>query len=327
MTPALHVVLTCTKRKRHAAGPKHQLRSHDAMSLEGRFESWLSALQTGQDRDVVRVKDLYAGDHWQRGCALPAVAARHGTSVRLWVCSAGYGLIPVDSSVQPYSATFSRGHPDSVWRPGEDRSHPAAVREWWRLLGGWQGPTPGAPRSISDLAAQADGAGIWVVASPTYLAAMQLDLAAASQILVAPDRLVLISAGAKRMNGLGEHLLGFDWRLQGDGGPLDGAAMSLNVRVAELLLAGGYEHGVSALRARLSVVMASLPQRTPPARKRVSADDVAAFVREELSRDPDARATPLLRKLRDDLNWAFEEKRFRQIVADLRRSGGAESHM
>lgn len=320
MSGVLHVVLTCTKRKRHPAAPRVQLRNHVGPTVERRFESWLATLQEGVADTPVPVKNLYAGDHWQRGCGLPAIAAQHGGTVRLWVCSAGYGLIPVESRVFPYSATFSRGHPDAVWRPEDGRSHPAAVREWWRLLATWRGPDPEAPRSISALTARTDGAPIWVVASPTYLAAMQPDLLAAARTSAAPDRLVLISAGAKSLEGLDDHLLRFDWRLQGDAGPLGGAAMSLNVRVAELLLQGDWKCGTAAVRARLATLVEELPPRVPIARKRVSELEVEEYVRAELRRNPDARPSPLLRKLRDELSWAFEEKRFRRIVTAVRSS-------
>ena len=320
MTGNLHVVLTCTKRKRHSAALALQLRNHVEPEVDTRFESWLATLQEAVADTPVPVKDLYAGDHWQRGCGLPAIAAQHGGAVRLWVCSAGYGLIPVESRVLPYSATFSRGHPDAVWRPEDGRSHPAAVREWWRLLATWRGPDPEAPRSISALTAQADGAPIWVVASPTYLAAMQPDLLAAARISGTPDRLVLISAGAKRLEGLDDHLLPFDWRLQGSAGPLGGAAMSLNVRVAELLLQEDWEQGTAGMRARLAKLLEELPRREPPSRKRVSESEVEEYIRTELRRNPNARPSPLLRKLRDELSWAFEEKRFRRIVAAVRSS-------
>jgi hypothetical protein len=149
---------------------------------------------------------------------------------------------------------------------------------------------------------------------------MQPDLLAASRTLAAPDRLVLISAGAKSLKGLDAHVLPFDWRLQGDAGPLGGAAMSLNVRVAEMLLQGDWKRGTAAMRARLAALVDELPRRVPIARKRVSETEVEEYVWAELRRNPNVRPTPLLRKLRDELSWAFEEKRFRRIVAAVRSS-------
>lgn len=317
--PALHVVLTCTKRKRRAAGAGLQLHSHAAPSLDARFEAWLQALQEPVDAgSSVPVRDLYAGDHWQVGTSLPALAEAQGSPARLWVCSAGYGLLPLDARIAPYSATFSRGHRDSVWRPGEEHTHPEAVHRWWSRLGDWAGPVPGAPRSLRALAARDPGARIWVVASPTYLQAMRSDLVETAGALDRRDSLVLISAGTRRLAGLDESLLRFDWRLQGAGGVLSGAAMSLNVRVAKLLLAGGGSFSATDLNRRLRTLMREIPPKRPKRRERVSREQVEAFVRSELRADPAARATPLLRKLRGGLGWAFEEKRFRGLVDAVR---------
>jgi hypothetical protein len=317
--PTLHVVLTCTKRKRKAAPAPLQLRSHRAAPLQARLRSWLGALQDwAATEPPVSVPDLYAGDHWQVGCSLPGVAARRGITARLWVCSAGYGLIPLEAPVAPYSATFSRGHPDSVWRAGEGISAPEAVRRWWEGLGTWAGPVPGAPRTLRALAAEDPGASVWVVASPTYLEAMRDDLEEAAAALERRDSLALISAGTDRLEGLDENLLRFDWRLQGSGGVLPGAAMSLNVRVARLLLDGDWEPSVAALNRRVEGLASGIPPRPPKVGERVPVERVEEFVRGELARTPDARATPLLRKLRDELGWAFEEKRFRRLVEAVR---------
>jgi hypothetical protein len=317
--PTLHVVLTCTKRKRKPAPDALQLRSYRSPFLEARLQAWLQTLQGAADpASAVSAQDLYAGDHWQVGCSLPAHAAARGVAARLWVCSAGYGLVPFEASLAPYSATFSRGHPDSVWRAGEGISAPEAVRRWWEGLGAWVGPSPGAPRTLRGLAAREPGAGIWVVASPTYLDAMRADLQEAAGVLERRDSLVLISAGTDRLEGLEENLLRFDWRLQGSGGVIRGAAMSLNVRVARQLLQGGWEPSVEALNHRVQTLSREIPPREPKVGRRVPPEQVVEFVRAELALDPAARATPLLRKLRDELGWAFEEKRFRRLVEDVR---------
>jgi hypothetical protein len=315
--PTLHVVLTCTKRKRKTAPDALQLRSYPEGSLDTRLQAWMQALERATD-PAVSVQDLYAGDHWQVGGSLPALASAQGITARLWVCSAGYGLIPLEAPIVPYSATFSRGHADSVWRAGESMSAPEAVRRWWEGLGAWVGPSPGAPRTLQALAARDPGAGICVVASPTYLDAMREDLVEAAGALERRDSLVLISAGTDRLEGLEENLLRFDWRLQGSAGPLGGAAMSLNVRVARLLLEGGWEPSAAALNRRVKALASGIPPRQPKVGERVPPERVEEFVRRELSLDPVARATPLLRKLRDGLGWAFEEKRFRRLVETVR---------
>lgn len=317
--PRLHVVLTCTKRKRHAAPPGLRLRTYAAEAPRRRLARWLATLAApAAEEPRVTLRALYAGDHWQKGSELSAAAAACGTDARLWVCSAGYGLVSADAPVRPYSATFSRGHPDAVWQPGDGDTHAQAVEAWWRGVSGWEGPQPGVPRTVEALARTDPGAAVWVVASSTYLNAMRADLAAAAGALDEADHLVLISAASRGVPGLERNLLNFDWRLQGSGGPLAGAAMSLNVRVALLLIQGGWEPSASALNERLRSILGSIPPRVPVTGRRVSEAEVEGFLRSELAARPDARKTPLLRKLRDEMGWGFEEKRFGRLFERLR---------
>lgn len=315
----LHLVVTCTKRKRRAALARLRLREHRQPLISGRLSSWLKALNHPHDpADAVSVGDLYAGDHWQRARALPGLAAVRGVQARLWVCSAGYGLIPGDTCVYPYSATFSGGHADSVWTAGQRLSYADSVAGWWSALADWGGPAAGAPRSLQALAALDPGAAIWVVASETYLNAMAADLLAAAGTLKNSEHLALISAGTPRLPGLEQNQLQFDWRLQGPQGPLGGAAMSLNIRVAQMLLEDGCEASAPSLNGRLQRYTRSIPRRERKMGKKASPAEVESFIREELAAQPTASKTALLRKLRDDRSWAFEEKRFGRLLVKVR---------
>ena len=317
----LHLVVTCTKRKRRAALGPLRLREHPQPSLSARLSSWLDAVSRPYDpAAAVAVGDLYAGDHWRIARSLPGLAGTRGVQARLWVCSAGYGLVPGDAPVFPYSATFSRDHVDSVWRTGETPPHAETVAAWWSGLAEWEGPVAGAPRSIQALAALDPGAAVWVIASETYLDALCGDLRAAAETLDHPGHLALVSAGTPRLPGLERNQLQFDWRLQGPYGPLRGAAMSLNVRVAELLLQGGWEPAAAGLNARLQGYTGSIPPRERKMGTKVSPAEVETFIREELTAWPAASKTSLLRKLRDERLWAFEEKRFGRLLLQVRDS-------
>src|SRR5581483_11722789 len=105
-----------------------------------RAAGWLKLLRRGT-AGTVPAAELYLGDHW---AVVRELATRPG--VRVWVCSAGYGLVSVESPLRPYSATFAAGEPDSVCVGAEDVT--ATRRAWWRALAGWDGPGPAGPRSL-----------------------------------------------------------------------------------------------------------------------------------------------------------------------------------
>ena len=95
-------------------------------------EEWIGRLSIANG-EVTTAADLYRGDHWTH--ALRAAERLTQVEGRAWVCSAGYGLVPLSAKLKSYSATFTSGDPDSVPEP----------TEWWTALAEWEGPEPGQP--------------------------------------------------------------------------------------------------------------------------------------------------------------------------------------
>src|SRR5262245_42960354 len=108
-----------------------------------RAERWWRRLSTHSTETVPAV-DLYGGDHWSVARSLPEVAAASGFDAYLWVASAGYGLVPADARLRPYSATFAAGHSDSVCLARTDgTTRSKFARDWWAHLGEMPGPRRG----------------------------------------------------------------------------------------------------------------------------------------------------------------------------------------
>lgn len=301
-TGCIHVVVTCSHRKTRPVPAGLQLRYVTAVRAETRARKWITRLAS-DPTTAVPASSLYAGAHWDIARRLP-VHATASRQVKVWVCSAGYGLIPADAPIRPYSATFAAGHPDSV--PG---GRLAAV-DWWAALSGWTGPTP-APRSLTALAAQDPTSRLLLVLSASYLAACRGDVLGAVGALADSSRLSVVSAGTRTDPDLTEFLLPADARLEH---VLGGARQSLNVRIAEHLFASGdYEH--AAMHDRLTRLLAEQPPPRRFARRGMTDDEVRVFVRGRLEQDADITPTRLLRELRN-FERACEQHRF----ADLFRA-------
>ncbi len=299
----IHVVVTCSHRKTQPVPAGLQLRRVTAAKTATRALHWITRL-TSNSAPAIAASSLYAGAHWDIARRL----SRHdapGAKVVVWVCSAGYGLIPFDAPIRPYSATFAPAHLDSI--PGGR----TATAEWWAALRDWAGPT-GGPRSLAELAAKESDARLLLVLSAPYLAACHPDVLAAASTLPDPAQLSVISAGTKTAGELAEFLLPVDARLEHVVG---GTRQSLNVRVAEHLLAGGdYEH--AAMRDRLSRLLAGQPAPRRYTRTPLTDQEVQVFIRDRLAQDGAAVThTRLLRELRDS-GRACEQHRF----ADLFRA-------
>ena len=122
--------------------------------------------------------------------------ARHGFAApTLWVASAGWGLIPVDAPIRPYSATFSRPAPRLGGRTTPRRAG------WWSAVAAWEGPTPGAARSLTALVADHPRDRVLLALVPALLGCLRERPRAA--LTVAPtDSRQLIAAGVRRMPDL-----------------------------------------------------------------------------------------------------------------------------
>lgn len=296
----VHVVVTCTHRKRHPVPTELHLRRLAGVRAATRSRAWTSRLVDDPVR-AVPAADLYAGAHWQLALQLPDIAAS-SLRVSLWVCSAGYGLISAGTAVKPYSATFTAGHPDSVLGGRGDAA------AWWTALSEWNVPGAAAPRSITALAAAEPSSVVLLVLSSAYVSACRADILAATDLLDDPDRLAIISGGTRPDVDLAPWLLPVDARLQHAVG---GARQSLNVRVAAAILGAGRPSGVAA-RTWLADLLAEQPPLVAFARKPMTDGEVRAWIRSRLRRDLDSTHTRLLRELREG-GRACEQQRFAEL--------------
>ena len=112
-------------------------------------------------------------------------------------------------------------------------SEQKTTEAWWELLSRRESSAAETPRNLEALAEKYPGRPMLIVASATYLKAIACDVRKALERLDDPDLLSIISAGAKKVDGLEEHLVPCDARLQALVG---GARRSLNTRVARYVL-------------------------------------------------------------------------------------------
>ncbi|HEY4258779.1 MAG TPA: hypothetical protein VGM98_01410 [Schlesneria sp.] len=258
---------------------------------------------------------LYAGEQWQISRSLTEIAAQRQLHARLWVVSAGYGLVRADESLKPYSATFSRSHPDSILSlPKEPQA--TLLQRWWKALSSWR-PIDSGPRSIAEIADKFPDVPLLIVASSTYLSALSDDIIDARNALSDEDLMTIISAGTTTLGSLTGNLLPCDARLQA---ALGGSLMSLNARIARRVLANSNRTPLSfrELARIYKRLLSTQPAIQQYDRKSLTNTQVEKYILKKLSGNPEMRASPMLRQLRDE-GFACEQKRFdslyRKVVA------------
>jgi hypothetical protein len=278
-------------------------------TLSQRLREWDTRLGAGAKLGVKAI-DLYAGNSWsvvKRICASPKI----GPSVRLWIVSAGCGLLTADMKAPPYSATFTKGDPDFVLR-GHDE---AESHIWWQLLSNGRSWVNGKFKRMSDVARVFPVEPLIVVVSVDYLGALQDDIAKARMYLQTPDSLVIISAGAKKEGVLAANFLPCDSRLEHRFGR---GRMALNTRILESVLIShlNRKQSFAQIKGRYGKMLALLPRADYPKRERSSDDQVRAFVNSELRKKSDAKHTSLLRLYRSG-GLGCEQSRFRDLFREV----------
>jgi hypothetical protein len=303
MQPSLIVIASCTQKKKGKIAAERHLRAVKGESQRERLSDWGGRLPPVGD---TKVRDLYVGDHWSVARGACERLRERDSSVELWASSAGYGLVHENELIAPYSATFSKGQPDSV------RDEPG---EWWRGLAKSVPLSSGRPRTIQQLAAQYPNAALVTVTSPAYLDAMGQDLLEAKARLRKPDSLLIISSGPGSAGELAPNLITSTARLRAK---LGGALPALHARLARYLLETLWPDRLSATQAQRTVeeFSSDCEPLVRHERQPLSDPEVVDFIRKALTKNPLGKQTRLLRELRDG-GRACEQSRFRELFLSV----------
>jgi hypothetical protein len=257
-----------------------------------------------QAQGTIQADALYQGPYWSSAKRLVDVAQKSGFSPKLWICSAGYGLIPEDESIASYDATFSLGEDDSV---GRDK---AENRTWWEFLK--------QKRSLASLCRDNPGDTVFVVVSSAYLHAVEPDLVEAYEHYADEKHLVVLTGAKPSDETLREAVTQVDARLLSQVG---GSFMDLFPRAALKILEETQTASTAGLRnacAALEVELKSLPPFVKEEGKSEVDDEIRKYIRDALHAEKTMSKTRLLKKRRSE-KLACEQKRFYRLFEETKR--------
>jgi hypothetical protein len=300
----VHVITSCTDRKRASVSSELRLRQLEQRQLKPRLTEWKRRIDESEIKSIA-ARELYAGEHWTRFIELLDNGAGDKTQVTGHVISAGYGLIPVSFPIKPYAATFALNSRDSV-RP---RSVEWSVPEWWAGLSNWKIADCEEERSLAAFGRATGDDPILITASHTYLHAIESDLA--QLIQERPEGTVVVFSPEipSSIACLEYATVTYDSRLQMQ---LGGSRIGLNIRALAYALEYSSEVSQAGLATPIATLMRELPEPSLPKRTPSTDEEVKEFVRQSLTGNPNAHHSPLLRAWRSK-NRACEQGRFRDL--------------
>ena len=320
----INVFVTCTSTKRFLPEGNVLLREIAGASIQERFSNWTARIERSRSVPQSAV-ETYSGGHWTVVRSMNESFGGVGGAARLWIVSAGYGLISPADAIIPYGATFTPGQPDSVSDPS-GASKAEASTAWWRYLAQWRPPALSqmAPRSIVEVVLRYPQATNVLVLPPDYFGALLGDLRESFSQIADPSRLIVLSSDDRLRTEFPNNSIKIDARLQTH---LGGARSSLGVRTVRAILRELEGRAINVESARLAVAgllsrygVAMIYDRTP-----VADGQVVQFVSDQLSRNHSLSFTQALRRFRD-AGFACEMKRFRRLFSATRDRRTASLH-
>lgn len=308
----LHVILSCTARKRGSEPRYPRLRSVGPASVSDRVEQWQALVSTAPRPRVAA--DLYAGEYWRTAMELASRAALAGrTSVS--VVSAGLGLVDLHDKVPKYGATLAAGHPDSVLSCLSSAPPSKMRRQWWEELTRSNVLGRHSPRRLVDLDEHGSDAGVLVCLGRSYLDAVTTDLISLVERLGSPEQVMVFASGPPR-TGLEECWVPVAGSLRLI---LGGSLSSTNLRsaVAVLTELGDSAASVDGARGIVGELTAAAGDLPSFDRRRQSDESILNWIFEHLANEPHATKTAALRCFRDGGN-ACEQARFGRLFERAR---------
>jgi hypothetical protein len=287
------LVAACAQRKRVLA-PDQLCLSTINGAPGRRLSEWRRRL-VAVDAPLVSAESLYAGDHWHAVLEAFRTLQRHTPRVELWVISAGYGLIPAQQVVKPYSATFAAGNVDSVWRGPLDGPRRARLKEWW---GGLDNGV-----QLSDLVTSRST--VVVAAGAGYVEALEDDVAAAVES--GQERVSVISAGSRNVPGLLPVTSCFRSYVGGTDSATNGRVLAL--LAAEFASHGFRRHAMAKYLNKVAAKLDSVPRITG---RKTNDGDIVRQILALRRREPPLSRTAALRELRRS-GIACEQGRFAEL--------------
>lgn len=319
-----NIVVTCSNLKSGDAGNRILKAKKKGMPD---FHKWVEKIKSAHKKLPAQLRpaiDVYQGPYWSK---VRDLGNRFGKKIRVSVCSAGYGLIDLQTEILPYKATFGGGDhsisPESAER--HDRN-----RDWWDSLTEWQGPNRGDPRSLQALVKSSRGAPLVIAGSRRYLEAMRDDLEEAVGSLKDRGQLVIISTGTKSLGNLDDHILETARRMRLHP-EIGGSTHELNVRLLKYalktILKTNPKNCLQRLKEKFDTLLKESPREPDyqEDREPITVEKLKVWIEGQLEKDPEACKTPLLRKLRDEAKKSFEQKHFGKIFDEVKASMAARS--
>jgi queuine/archaeosine tRNA-ribosyltransferase len=320
-----HLIVTCVSQKKVKKTHSIIDSSIKPGTILDVFDQWNETLKNSKLKSRKAI-DLYKGSLWDSYKDAWGIVNSREKDAKLWILSAGYGLISSEDRILPYDITFQEnrnGIPSiqaKIINGNNDVSRRNIIQGWWDLL---STSSERNPSSLKTLIGQSSSDDYFlIVLGKDYLHAIFEDLQMAIKTSKTPNQIAVISNNvddplAKR---LGSNWLYADSRFVN----LNGANNTVvNAKIAKELLWFTYHEkkGTSwwshkNFNSYLKQLSSTLPEANRPVRPPRTDEQVKSFIRNSLAIG-NAPFSKLHRSYRDS-GQACEYNRFKNLYSEVK---------
>lgn len=298
------VITNCTNRKRSGTGQPisaHQLSTEDFGAFTN---AWLARINKAAPK--FEAADLYVGRSFN-----DANTVTKHLGGKLYVVSAGIGLIHSSKAIPPYNLTVSSGAASINARLCKLG---ATVQDWWQSIN--QGNT----NAIANLVNTSSSGPVLIALPANYIHMISEDLTRIATEQIDRLRIFTSTAGLNELpTTLKNNALPYDERLEGS--PFPGTRTDFAQRAMRHFVFELEAHELPLPEAKLRVERALSTFFIPviPKRTKITDSQIESLIRKHWHR-LDGNVSQLLRCLRDDELVACEQGRFSSICRSVRES-------
>ena len=310
MKENLHIIVTCTNSKSEPPDPRLKISNSEFQvnqltesDLDQRANRWISAIEECNEvsENKIDATNLYSGAHWKVAKGLTSKLNSNNWGPKLWILSAGYGLLSEHSKLVSYNASFSTGKEDSIFPKNFKRNHAQASREyrlnWWEKLQNISVGKESDSKSLSELGSKDHKSKFLIACSMPYLQAISLDIKSIKNfeervfLITQPigdNQLEACRVGStidRPYSDLKTYTYG-QFGTNSHLGAFTGSMMSLNVQIADHLLSFSDRHNFSRkeLNTEFEELIGKCPKR-PKIKKTYPKGKTVAEQEEFIRRD------------------------------------------
>lgn len=124
----INLILTCSSNKSIKADPSLSLKTFKKEEIELLSKKWILNLQN-PNLPSLPALDMYSGNYWNVVKKLNS----HPNVEKIWVISAGYGVININDKIHSYNIGFKDKSLNSL-KLNLKNPPPKPLSDWWRII-------------------------------------------------------------------------------------------------------------------------------------------------------------------------------------------------